>query len=383
MNMSQDNKKHILLSGGGTGGHIFPAIAVANALKQLLPGSELLFIGARGRMEMQKVPMAGYPIKGIWISGFQRRLSVKNLLFPLKLIVSLWMVGRIINRFKPDVVIGTGGYASGPALKMATRKHLPTMILEQNSFPGVTNRLLAGKVDRICVAHHGMERYFPASKIIVTGNPVRQDVVRIAGKRKAAHSFFGLSDQRTTLLIIGGSQGALSINQAVASQLSTLQGKHIQVIWQTGPHYSAQAEELVKNGTYENIHVFSFIERMDYAYAAADVVVSRAGAIAISELCLVKKPAILVPLPSAADDHQTKNAMALAEQQAAIMIRDQDLGTLLAETVRALMEDKERQRHLSEQIGKMAKADAALTIAQEAIRLMKRNQETNGSEQAT
>lgn len=370
MNMSQVNK-HIMLSGGGTGGHIFPAIAIANALKQLLPDSEILFIGAKGRMEMQKVPLAGYPIKGIWISGFQRRLTLKNLLFPFKLIVSLLMVNRIISRFKPDVVIGTGGYASGPALKVATRKQLPTLILEQNSYPGMTNRLLAGKVDCICVAHPGMERFFPASKIIVTGNPVRQEMVRIDGKKEAALAFFGLSEQRSTLLVIGGSQGALSINQAVGSQLNALQGENIQIIWQTGAPFYAQATELVKRCQCENIHVFSFIERMDYAYAAADVVVSRAGAIAISELCLVRKPVILVPLPFAAEDHQTKNAIALVEREAAVMIKDQDLDKSLAVTVRGLIENKDQQRRLSEQIGKLGKDDAALRIAREALRLMK------------
>ena len=370
MNMSQDNK-HIMLSGGGTGGHIFPAIAIAGVLKQLLPGSEILFIGAKGRMEMQKVPLAGYPIEGIWISGFQRRLTFKNLLFPFKLIVSLLKVNRIISRFRPDVVIGTGGYASGPALKVATRRKVPTLILEQNSYPGVTNRLLAGSVDCICVAHQGMERYFPASKIIVTGNPVRQEMVLTAGKKQAALEFFSLSDQRSTLLVIGGSQGALSINQAVGSQLDDLQGANCQIIWQTGAHFFAEAQELVKRRNFDRVHVLSFIERMDYAYAAADVVVSRAGAIAISELCLVRKPAILVPLPFAAEDHQTKNAMALVEQGAAVMIKDQDLDKSLTMTVRELMENKDRQRRLSEQIGKLGREDAALRIAHEALRLMK------------
>jgi UDP-N-acetylglucosamine--N-acetylmuramyl-(pentapeptide) pyrophosphoryl-undecaprenol N-acetylglucosamine transferase len=380
--MSQD-KQHIILSGGGTGGHIFPAIAIASALKQLLPDAEFLFIGARGRMEMQKVPLAGYPIKGIWISGFQRRFTLKNLLVPFKLIVSLLTVNRIISHFKPDVVIGTGGYASGPALKVATRKQLPTLIHEQNSYPGMTNRLLAGKVDCICVAYEGMERFFPASRLIVTGNPVRPEMVSIDGKKEAAFAFFGLSRQKSTLLIVGGSQGALSINRAVGSQLNALQGSNIQIIWQTGALFYAQAEELVKRSNCEHIHVFSFIEHMDYAYAAADAVVSRAGAIAISELSMVRKPAILVPLPIAAEDHQTKNAVALVEQEAAIMINDQDLEKSLAATVIGLIENKDRQRRLSEQIGRLARPDAALRIAWEALRLMKMQRESNGPEQAT
>ncbi|HNS17621.1 MAG TPA: undecaprenyldiphospho-muramoylpentapeptide beta-N-acetylglucosaminyltransferase [Bacteroidales bacterium] len=369
--MSRD-KKHILLSGGGTGGHIFPAIAIANALKRMLNDPEILFVGAKGRMEMQKVPHAGYPIKGIWISGFQRKLSLKNLLFPLKVLVSLVAAGRIIKRFQPDVVIGTGGYASGPALKAAARRHIPTLIHEQNSYPGITNRLLAKQADCICVAHQGMDRYFPVKKIIFTGNPVREDVVRITGKREEAVSFFGLDENKATLLIIGGSQGALSVNQAMAAHLETFCNAGIQVIWQTGHPFFDRAGELVNDRFSEHIHVHSFIERMDLAYAAADVVVSRAGAIAISELCLVMKPAILVPLPHAAEDHQTKNALKLVENHAALMIRDEDLHRSFAETVMELIKNKEQQQQLREEIGKMGSADAAFKIAQEAVRLMKR-----------
>ncbi len=364
-------KRHILLSGGGTGGHIFPAIAIANALKQLLSDPEILFVGAKGRMEMQKVPRAGYPIRGIWISGFQRKLTLKNLLFPMKLAVSMIAAGRIIRRFRPDVVIGTGGYASGPALKAAARNHIPTLILEQNSFPGVTNRLLAKQADCICVAHQGMERYFPAQKIVLTGNPVREDVVQTTGKREEALTYFGLKDKKNTLLIIGGSQGALSINQAMAAQMEAFLKEDIQVLWQTGSPFFNQATELVEGRFSDRIHVHAFIERMDLAYAAADVVVSRAGAIAISELCLVKKPVILVPLPHAAEDHQTKNAMKLVDNNAARMIRDDDLGRSFAGTVIDLLNDKEQQRMLSEQIGTMGSADAAVRIAHEAIRLMK------------
>lgn len=369
--MLQD-KKHILISGGGTGGHIFPAIAIAHALKQMLPDCGILFVGAKGRMEMQKVPGAGYPIKGIWISGFQRKLSLRNLLFPLKVAVSLLTVSQIIRRFKPDVVIGTGGYASGPALKAASRKHIPTLILEQNSYPGVTNRLLAKQADCICVAHQGMDRYFPAEKIVVTGNPVREDIVRIEGKRPEALQLFGLSDRMATLLIIGGSQGALSINQAVAAHLEAICKESIQVIWQTGTHYYTRADELAADHFSDCVRVHAFIDRMDLAYAAADVVVSRAGAIAISELCLVKKPAILVPLPHAAEDHQIKNALKLVENHAAMMIKDEDLDRSLAGTVIGLLKNKEQQQLLSEQIGKMGSADSAVRIAREAIHLMKR-----------
>lgn len=365
-------KKHILLSGGGTGGHIFPAIAIANALKEMVEDGEFLFIGARGRMEMEKVPKAGYAIKGIWISGFQRKLTLRNLLFPLKVLASLVAVGRIIRQFKPDVVIGTGGYASGPALKMAARRKIPSLILEQNSFPGMTNRLLARQVTCICVAHPGMERYFPAEKMVLTGNPVREDMVNIAGKKVDAIRYFGLETKKTTVLIIGGSQGALSINRAVAAHLVDFGRLDLQLIWQTGPAFHPQAIEMVAERSFKCVHVHSFIERMDFAYAAADIVISRAGAIAISELCLVKKPAILVPLPHAAEDHQAKNAMALVEKQAALMIRDDQLVEQLPEVLAGLVNDREKQQRLRQNIGKLGQPDAARRIATEAIQLMNR-----------
>lgn len=364
------HKKHILLSGGGTGGHIFPAIAIANALKEMVEDAEFLFIGARGRMEMERVPGAGYPIKGIWISGFQRKLTLRNLLFPLKVLVSLAAVGRIIRWFKPDVVIGTGGYASGPALKMAARRKIPTLILEQNSFPGMTNRLLARQVTCICVAHPGMERYFPAEKMVLTGNPVRDDMVSIAGKKEEAVRYFELEKTKATLLIMGGSQGALSINSAVAGHLVDFGRLDLQLIWQTGPAYYAKAFGMVTERSLNYVHVHSFIERMDFAYAAADFVVSRAGAIAISEMCLVRKPAILVPLPHAAEDHQVKNALALVEKQAALMIRDDQLYDQLPEVLSGLVHDKEKQLALSQNVGKLGQPDAARRIAAEAVRLM-------------
>jgi UDP-N-acetylglucosamine--N-acetylmuramyl-(pentapeptide) pyrophosphoryl-undecaprenol N-acetylglucosamine transferase len=368
-NMSP-HSPHILISGGGTGGHIFPAIAIANALKERLEHAEFMFIGAKGRMEMEKVPLAGYPIKGIWISGFQRKLTLRNLMFPVKLVSSLCTVSRIISGFRPDLAIGTGGYASGPALKVSTQRGIPALILEQNSFPGITNKLLARQVDLICVAHQGMERFFPPEKIIFTGNPVRKDILDISDKKAQALSFFGLDDSRKIVVVIGGSQGALSINNALAQLLPRLLESDLQIIWQTGKGFYGQAMQRVSELMAGSVSVHSFIERMDLAYAAADAVLSRAGAIAISELCLVRKPAILVPLPHAAEDHQTKNALSLVDQQAALMIRDDQLMEQLVPKVVGLTGDKKAMNDLSQNIAKLGRPDAADRIASEAIRLM-------------
>ncbi|NCA85110.1 MAG: undecaprenyldiphospho-muramoylpentapeptide beta-N-acetylglucosaminyltransferase [Clostridia bacterium] len=364
----------ILISGGGTGGHIFPAIAIADALRQKVPGVELLFVGALGRMEMQKVPQAGYAIEGLWISGFQRNLSWRNLSFPFKLLSSLCKAAAIIRRFRPDVVVGVGGYASGPTLKMAARKGIPTVLQEQNSLPGVTNRLLAKKAEKICVAYPGMEKYFPAEKIVLTGNPIRSQVIQIEGRRDEAIDFFALDANRKTLLVVGGSQGARSINIAVAKNLKTLAGANIQLIWQTGQLQAAWAQQAIDEQLAaeerEYYKVLAFINRMELAYAAADVVISRAGAIAISELSAVAKPCILIPLPTAAEDHQTKNAVSLQERQAAIHLPDEQAGDELGKIAVELIGDIKRQQTLSVNIKKNAIEGSVEKIADEILKLI-------------
>lgn len=372
--MSQHRKK-IVISGGGTGGHIFPAVAIADALKQRLDDPDILFIGAKGRMEMEKVPAAGYQIKGLWISGIQRKLTIKNLSFPFKLISSIWKARKIMKTFKPDVAIGTGGYASGPMLRVASKKGIPSLIQEQNSFPGITNRLLSKTVDRICVAFDGMEKYFPASKIVITGNPVRKDIIETAGKREEALKFFGLSEAKKTILIIGGSQGARSINRALLSQIDGIIEDNIQMVWQCGNAFHPEAVNAatgLSREKQENLKVHDFISRMDLAYAAADMVISRAGAIAISELCVAGKPTILVPLPGAAEDHQTKNAKALSEKDAAILLPDGDLEQQLKRTIKDLMADESRQEAMKSNIRRNARPDATEKITDEVIKLLDR-----------
>lgn len=362
--MSRANPK-IIISGGGTGGHIFPAIAIAKALMKRINNAEVLFVGAKGRMEMERVPLAGFKIKGLWISGLQRRLTVKNLLFPIKLILSLFKARQIIREFKPDIVIGVGGYASGPTLRMAMRQKVPTLIQEQNSYPGITNRLLAKKVNSICVAYNHMDQYFPKDKIIKTGNPVREELVDISEKREQARTFFNL-DSRQVILVVGGSQGAIAINKSIELLLPEIIKNDMQLIWQTGTLFFDQA---VKNAG-DQIKVFKFIDRMDLAYAAADIVISRAGAIAISELCLVKKPVIFVPLPSAAEDHQTKNAQALVELEAALLIKEARIEDELESTLKNLSTNKDLQHKLSANIGKLAIANASEMIVDEIMKLL-------------
>jgi UDP-N-acetylglucosamine--N-acetylmuramyl-(pentapeptide) pyrophosphoryl-undecaprenol N-acetylglucosamine transferase len=365
----------IIISGGGTGGHIFPAVAIADALRQKLDDPEILFIGAKGRMEMEKVPAAGYPIKGLWISGIQRKLTLSNLSFPFKLISSLVKARRIIRSFNPDVAIGTGGYASGPILRVASRKGIPSLIQEQNSFPGITNRLLSKTVDRICVAFEGMEKYFPASKITISGNPVRKDIIQLKGKRTEAIEFFQLDKNLKTVLIVGGSQGAMSINIALSGMLEEITSEGIQLIWQCGPFYHPKAIEILgalDKNVQQKIHVHDFINRMDLAYSAADIVISRAGAIAISELCIAGKPSILVPLPNAAEDHQTKNAMALVEKGAAILLANDKLNEELGEKLKELASDEKRQATMAENIQGLAKPDATEKIVMEVIKLLDR-----------
>jgi UDP-N-acetylglucosamine--N-acetylmuramyl-(pentapeptide) pyrophosphoryl-undecaprenol N-acetylglucosamine transferase len=363
----------IIISGGGTGGHIFPAIAIANAIKQIEPAAEILFVGANGRMEMEKVPAAGYKIEGLNIAGLQRSIKLSNLSFPFKLISSLIKAGNIISRFRPQVAVGVGGYASGPLLYMATRKRVPGLIQEQNSYPGITNKLLAGRVEKICVAYDKMNRFFPENKIIFTGNPVREDMVEISGKRNEAATYFNLDLTKPVLLVVGGSQGARSINRAIQSGLKSISNSGVQLIWQCGKLFYEEAKKSVDELNAGNIRVFDFITRMDYAYSLSDAIVSRAGASTVSELCIVGKPAILVPLPTAAEDHQTHNCKALVEKNAAILVRDADAANVLVNTALELVQDNQRRMTLSENISTLAIRNSANVIAKEVLKLIKSN----------
>lgn len=358
----------VIISGGGTGGHIFPAIAIANSIKKKRPDTEFLFVGAEGKMEMSKVPEAGYKIVGLPIMGLQRSMSIKNLKFPIKLLKSMRKAKKLVKSFQPDVAIGVGGYASGPMLRAAAKAKVPTLIQEQNSFAGLTNKILGKKANKICVAYEGMEQFFPKDKIVITGNPVREEMVTIEGKREAAMEFFGLNPNKKTLLIFGGSLGAWSINEAVAKALESFEKSDIQVVWQTGKLYHSRAVEQAKEKS-DYLKVHEFIKRMDYAYAVADLVVSRAGAIAVSELCLVKKPTVFVPLPSAAEDHQTKNAMVLVNRNAAEIIQDEEVREQLGDKVCSLIQNEMELNRMSRQMEPMGFHDAANIIADEAIKL--------------
>lgn len=353
----------VIVSGGGTGGHIFPAIAIANAVKARRPDADILFVGAEGKMEMEKVPAAGYPIKGLWISGLQRRLTWKNFLFPIKVMHSLYNAGKIIRQFKPDVAVGVGGYASGPLLRMASRKGIKTVLQEQNGFPGITNKMLAGKAAKICVAYDGLEKWFPADKIVHTGNPVRAHVVDIQGKRERALTHFGLKNGPITVLAIGGSLGARTINESLHALLDQFKDRGVQLIWQTGKSYGSQASAAVASLSAQGIYTSVFIQEMDLAYAAADVIISRAGAISISELTLVGKPLVLVPSPNVAEDHQTKNALALVQKQAAILVKDTDSREKLGETLFDLIDNPINREALGRNIRTLGKANAADEIA--------------------
>lgn len=363
-------KLKVIVSGGGTGGHIFPAIAIANAIKRLRPDADFLFVGAKGKMEMEKVPAAGYEIVGLPIMGLQRRLTLKNLKFPIKLIQSAQKAKRIVKEFQPDIAIGVGGYASGPLLRAAKKAKVPTLLQEQNSYAGLTNKILAKKADVICVAYDGMDQFFPKEKIVLTGNPVRSEVIKLEGKKERAIEFFELENGKKTLLVVGGSLGAWSINEAVENAISVWKDSGIQVIWQTGKLFHQRAIDAAK-GHEEWLKVTDFISRMDLAYAVADLVVSRAGAIAVSELCLVKKPAIFVPLPSAAEDHQTKNAMVLTTLNAARLIKDNEVRENLGNEVLALIRNEDELSRLSENISPLGYHDAADIIANEALKLIK------------
>lgn len=357
----------VIISGGGTGGHIFPAIAIANAIKKINAQAEILFVGAQGKMEMEKVPAAGYKIEGLDISGIDRSLSLKNFAFPLRLLKSVWRSMQIIKEFKPDVAVGVGGFASGPLLYAAQLKKIPTLIQEQNSYAGITNKMLGKKADRICVAYNEMDKFFPADKLKITGNPVRQDILNLQGKREQGIEFFGLDTNKKTLLIIGGSLGAKTINESIAASIEKLSGEKFQVLWQTGKLFFPSAKKAVENKA--TIKAHDFVTKMDFAYAVADVVVSRAGASSISELCIVKKPAILIPFPFAAEDHQTKNAMALVTRQAAILIKDSEAKEKLLNEILLLMNDESKQELLKKNIGELALANADEVIANEVIKL--------------
>ncbi|MEP5339983.1 MAG: undecaprenyldiphospho-muramoylpentapeptide beta-N-acetylglucosaminyltransferase [Algibacter sp.] len=357
----------IILSGGGTGGHIYPAIAIANELKMRFPNSEFLFVGAKDRMEMEKVPEAGYAIKGLWISGIQRKLTLKNLAFPFKLISSLWNAYKIVRSFKPDIAIGTGGFASGPLLHVAASKRIPTLIQEQNSYPGITNKLLSKKAHKICVAYDHLERFFPKEKIIKTGNPVRQGLLNIDAKTVEAKNFFNLRHGKYTLLVLGGSLGARRINELIEKELDFLDTQNVQIIWQCGKLYYQQYK--IYNNT-KDVQVYEFLNDMDLAYAAADVVISRAGASSVSELCIVGKPTIFIPSPNVAEDHQAKNAQAIVENDAALLIREADLEVDFENKFLQLVAAPERQKELGGNIKKLALVNATKDIADEVEKLL-------------
>jgi len=368
----------VIISGGGTGGHVFPAIAIANSLKAKVREIDILFIGAKGRLEMDKVPAAGYRIVGLTVSGFQRKLTFKNLSFPFKLIGSLLKARSIISGFKPDVVVGVGGYASGPTLSVSAGKGIPTLIQEQNSFPGITNRLLGKKADKICVAYPGLDKYFPKEKLVITGNPIRQDLVNLKGKEKQGLEYFGLQEGGKIVLVIGGSLGAGTINKAIKYWIEKRTGvQNIQLIWQTGKNYfeAIKTELSAKDCRLPtaDCRLFPFIDRMDLAYSVADLIVSRAGAIAISELCMAGKPVILVPSPNVSEDHQTKNAEALVVRKAALMVRDSEAEDMLGIKIEELLSDQDLQQELRQNIQKLAIPDAADKISEEILKLIKYN----------
>ena len=362
----------IIISGGGTGGHIFPAISIANTFKGRFPDAEILFVGAEDRMEMEKVPAAGYEIVGLPVSGFDRARLWNNVKVVARLAKSLCLARRTVRDFKPDIAVGVGGYASGPTLWMAAAQGVPTLIQEQNSYAGVTNKLLSRRAGRICVAYEGMEKFFPADKIVVTGNPVRQDLEEARGKREEALAFFGLSPERKTILVVGGSLGARTINRSVQGDLDKFFASDVQVIWQTGRYYYNDASRHLKAYRGMPIWCSDFITRMDYAYAAADLVISRAGAGSISELCLLGKPVILVPSPNVAEDHQTKNALALVERDAAVMIADKDAERELVPTALRLVGDADRLSALSRNIQGMAQRHSAERIVDEIVRIIEK-----------
>ncbi|WP_158962315.1 undecaprenyldiphospho-muramoylpentapeptide beta-N-acetylglucosaminyltransferase [Myroides fluvii] len=363
-----ERKPKFIVSGGGTGGHIFPALAIADELKVRFPNADILFVGAEGKMEMQRVPEAGYPIEGLWISGIQRKLTLDNLMFPFKLLSSLKKSRKIVKAFQPDVVIGTGGFASGAVVKVAAGKGIPTLVQEQNSFPGITNKLLGKEVDKICVAYDGLEQFFPKHKIIKTGNPVRQGLLNVASKREEGLAYFGLDQSKNTLLVIGGSLGARRMNQLIEEQLPLFEEMGIQLIWQCGKFYYEEYKKYESTG----VKVRAFLDRMDFAYAAADSIISRAGASSVSELALVGKAVIFIPSPNVAEDHQTKNARSIVEKDAALLIKESELSEKFVETFKDLLNDKEKQRELGRNFRTLALPQATKDIVDQIVELMKK-----------
>lgn len=362
-----------ILSGGGTGGHIYPAIAIANELKSRFPDCKILFVGAQDKMEMQKVPQAGFDIKGLWIAGIQRKLTLQNAMFPLKLASSLIKSFGILKNFKPDVVIGTGGFASGAVLKVATMLNIPTVIQEQNSYPGITNKLLSKKANKICVAYENLEQFFPKDKMMMTGNPVRQDLISVDDKREEAIDYFKLDANKKTILILGGSLGSRRINQLIASELDWILSQNVQIIWQCGKlyfddyqKYNSKTQDLKPQ-----IQVLAFIDRMDLVYAAADIVISRSGASSVSELAIVGKPVIFIPSPNVAEDHQTKNAQAIVNKHGAILLKESELESQFKITFEALLKDQGKQENLSINIKQLALPNATKYIVDEIIKLVK------------
>lgn len=355
-----------ILSGGGTGGHIYPAIAIANELKVRYPDAEFLFVGAKDRMEMEKVPQAGYKIEGLWISGLQRKLTFKNLMFPFKVISSLIKSAKIVRNFKPHAVVGTGGFASGPLLKVASGKGIACVLQEQNSFAGITNKLLANKVAKICVAYDGMEKFFPKDKIIKTGNPVRGDLVSMVENKEEALSFFGLQPGKTTLLVLGGSLGARRVNILIEKNLPFFKEQGIQVVWQSGKLYYEEYKKYDSG----DVKVVAFLNRMDLAYGAADIIISRAGAGSVSELCIVGKPVIFIPSPNVAEDHQTKNAQSLVDKNAAIMVKETELDEKFGTVFSDLVNNEPLSRKLGVNIKKLAMPNATKEIVDEIEKLL-------------
>ncbi len=365
-----DKELRIIISGGGTGGHIFPAVSIANAIKAKHPDAKILFVGAIGRMEMQRVPAAGYDIKGLPICGFDRKHILKNIIVMFKIWKSQRMAKAIIRDFKPMVAVGVGGYASGPTLNVCASKGIPCLIQEQNSYAGVTNRLLAKKADKICVAYEGMDRFFPADKIVMTGNPVRQNVLKCTMTQEEARQSFGLDAGKKTILIVGGSLGARTVNESMRRHLDQVKSSEVQFIWQTGKYYNEEMNKaIIDFGAIPNLKVLDFINDMGAAYKAADLVISRAGAGSISEFCLLGTPVILVPSPNVAEDHQTKNAMALVNKDAAIYVKDADAADSLLQTALDTVADDAKLKSLSENIKKMGLKDSADIIADEVVKL--------------
>lgn len=363
--------KKVIVSGGGTGGHIFPALSIANALKRLEPDIDILFVGAEGKMEMEKVPEAGFPIEGLPVRGFRRKLTLENIKVLLNLWKSLRKAKKIIKKFQPDAVVGVGGYASGPIGRVATKAGIPLVLQEQNSYAGVTNKLLAKKARRICVAYEGMDRFFEKDKIVFTGNPVRKDLLKAKELRKEGIEFYGLEPGRKTVLITGGSLGAGTLNKAMLKSLDFFARREdVQVLWQCGSYYYENLEKETAGKLPSNVKLTAFLKRMDLAYACADVVVARAGAGTISELCLLEKAALLIPSPNVAEDHQTKNAMALVNKGAAVMLKDSEAEEKLLEMLRGLLEDDSRREALQRNIGKLAIRDSDEAIAKEILKII-------------